>query len=475
MPKVFFVSTICIVLMLGLFIAAGASAADTMPVEVKVWNWNTSEEESSYLAFPETNHNGGDVAVGDFDKDGYGEIAIAAGKNSGPHVRMFSKAGAAEKIDFFPFKQDFRGGLTIDGGDIDGDGREDLAVAPRSGGQARVRVYKTNEDREIIVEFLAFPESFQGGANLALGDYDGDGKDEIAVAPGTAGAPLIKFFEADGTSMNKDFYAFGEKEKGGANIAAADFDGDGIDELIVGRGPFGGTPYVKTYRVDQAKETIIASWKAYDEGFWGGVKVGAADLDQDGRDEVVTAPGWGGGPHIKGWTSQGKLHKLNNLVYASDFRGSFNFDAGDIDRDGKTEIVTVPDKKPGTGRLDFFRYIDVSLGEQRLRAFENGEEVKTYLVSTGTSEFPTPTGTFSVRSHIAKTRMSWEYGPDDPNNYDLPDVPHVLPFDGPYTIHGAYWHNNFGHRMSHGCVNEPLTEAGWLYNWARNGDVVWVH
>lgn len=456
-----------------MFFSVGAQAAETMPVEVRVWNWNTSQLKKSFLAYPENNRNGADVAVGDFTGDGSQEIAIGAGRNSGPHVRIFSETGALKGLDFFPFKPEYHGGLSIAAGDVTGDGRAELVVAPRTEAQARIRVYKTNAQREIVADFLAYPESFQGGANVTLGDFNGDGKAEIAVAPGNAGAPLIRIFDQNGRSLGKDFYAFGKEDKGGASVAAADFDGDGIDELIVGHGPY-GEPWVKTYRVDQKDEVVVGTWLAFGRGFRGGVKVAAADLDHNGRDEVLVAPGPGGGPNIRGFTPTGTPYKVNNMVYGGDFRGGFNLAAGDLNNDGKTEIVTVPDKKLGDGRLDYFRYIDVSIPEQRLRTYENAMLVKTFLVSTGTTKFPTPTGTFSVKGHILNTRMSWEYGPNHPENYDLPNVPHVLPFYGAYTIHGAYWHNNWGHRMSHGCINVSLPEAAWLYNWARNGDPVIV-
>lgn len=473
MRKFILLGVACLVLVACFGFVMQVDAAETMPVDVRVWNWNTSQLESSFYGFPSSNHNGADVAVGDIDGDNYGEIVVAAGRGSGPHVRVFTKKGVVERIDFFPFKQEYRGGLSVAVGDVDGDGKEDIAVAPKDG-QARVRVYKANNNREIITEFLAYPESFTGGANIALGDFDNDGKDEIAVSPGTAGGPQVRLFEGNGQFLNKEFFAFGKSEKGGASLAAGDIDGDGIDELFVGHGPF-GDPWVKTYRVDQANEVVVGAWRAYDSSFRGGVKLAAGDLDQDGKDEVITGAGYGGGPHVQGWTPTGTRYKLNNMVYNRDFRGSFNISAYDIDRDGKDEIVTIPDKKPGEGRLDYFRYIDVSIGEQRLRAYENAQLVNTYLVSTGTGDHPTPTGTFEVQSKVPKTRMSWEYGPDHPDNYDLADVPHVLGFDGPYTIHGAYWHSNFGHRMSHGCVNESLPDAAWLYNWARVGDAVIVH
>jgi lipoprotein-anchoring transpeptidase ErfK/SrfK len=60
-------------------------------------------------------------------------------------------------------------------------------------------------------------------------------------------------------------------------------------------------------------------------------------------------------------------------------------------------------------------------------------------------------------------------------NYDLKDVPYVMYFFEDYAIHGAYWHNNFGTPMSHGCVNMNVPDAEWLYNWAPLGTLVSVH
>ena len=61
------------------------------------------------------------------------------------------------------------------------------------------------------------------------------------------------------------------------------------------------------------------------------------------------------------------------------------------------------------------------------------------------------------------------------NDYDVPNVPNVLYFDRGYALHGAYWHNNFGTPMSHGCVNLPLGNAQWLFNWAQIGTPVIIH
>ena len=63
----------------------------------------------------------------------------------------------------------------------------------------------------------------------------------------------------------------------------------------------------------------------------------------------------------------------------------------------------------------------------------------------------------------------------DQQYYDLPGVPWNLYFtDGGAVIHGAYWHNSFGMRYSHGCVNVPPSQARELYNWAPLGTKVIV-
>ncbi len=114
------------------------------------------------------------------------------------------------------------------------------------------------------------------------------------------------------------------------------------------------------------------------------------------------------------------------------------------------------------------RWIDVDLSEQRLYAYEGDVLLKTFVVSTGTWQYPTVTGTFKIYVKLRYTDMS---GAD----YYLPDVPYVMYFYKGYGLHGTYWHNNFGVPMSHGCVNLSIPDAAWLYNWASVGTVVRVH
>jgi lipoprotein-anchoring transpeptidase ErfK/SrfK len=94
-------------------------------------------------------------------------------------------------------------------------------------------------------------------------------------------------------------------------------------------------------------------------------------------------------------------------------------------------------------------------------------------VRTGINRYPTVTGTFRVYVKLLRDRMTG--GRRGIDYYDLPNVPHVMYFHRGYGIHGAYWHNNFGRPMSHGCVNLPLSGAKWLFNWTPLGTAVVVH
>lgn len=116
--------------------------------------------------------------------------------------------------------------------------------------------------------------------------------------------------------------------------------------------------------------------------------------------------------------------------------------------------------------------IHIDLSTQRLFAKEDGKIVFDFPISSGKWAL-TPTGTFSIWSKLRYTRMS---GGDTAlgTYYNLPNVPFVMyfyngstPKTRGFAIHGAYWHNNFGRPMSHGCVNMRIEDVGKLYAWAN--------
>ena len=143
---------------------------------------------------------------------------------------------------------------------------------------------------------------------------------------------------------------------------------------------------------------------------------------------------------------------------------------------------------PATGA----KRIVVSLGQQKMWVYEGEELILTSLVSTGLTPNETSTGNFRIRikkpiedmrgAVNEKGEVVWVVGdkenPEPPPGsipYGVDDVPNVMYFSlDAEALHGAYWHNNFGNPMSHGCVNLPLDVAAFLYTWAPLGTPVTV-
>jgi hypothetical protein len=120
------------------------------------------------------------------------------------------------------------------------------------------------------------------------------------------------------------------------------------------------------------------------------------------------------------------------------------------------------------------KWINVNLAQQVVVAYENGSPVKVTLASTGKASTPTNPGVQSIQWRTTSQRMRG--GTPGVDYYDLPNVINVQYFNSTgEALHGAYWHDDFGHPHSHGCVNLSNPISKWFYDWAYVGMVVWVH
>ncbi len=118
------------------------------------------------------------------------------------------------------------------------------------------------------------------------------------------------------------------------------------------------------------------------------------------------------------------------------------------------------------------RWIDVNLAEQTVAVYEKNRLVFATMVATGQEPFWTRPGLFQINKKIEAERMR----NNDPSDfYYLDKVPWTMYFDGPRALHGAYWRTRFGYPQSHGCVNLSVGDAHWLFNWATEGEWVYVH
>ena len=112
--------------------------------------------------------------------------------------------------------------------------------------------------------------------------------------------------------------------------------------------------------------------------------------------------------------------------------------------------------------------IDIDLSEQRLRYYYGDIEVGNILISSGVKRYPSPKGEFVIQKKIPVMRYRGK-------GYNYPNTKWNMLFYKNYFIHGAYWHNNFGHPMSHGCINVAYKDMEQLYAFAEVGTKVYIH
>jgi hypothetical protein len=172
---------------------------------------------------------------------------------------------------------------------------------------------------------------FEGGAAVAVGNLDADSDLEIVTAAGPGGGPHVQVFDKGSQTAKFGFFAYAQGFKGGIDLTAADLDGDGVDEIITAPGK-GGGPNVKAFKADGAP---VLNFMAYDPKFLGGIKISAADLNNDSKSEIVTIPMAGGGPHVKIFSPDGSIFWE---FFAYDVRLRMGWDIAA----SKSGIVVVP-------------------------------------------------------------------------------------------------------------------------------------
>jgi hypothetical protein len=175
----------------------------------------------------------------------------------------------------------------------------------------------------VLTKANVYADDGTGGASVAVADVDGAGQPEIIVGSGPGHDPRVWIFTLDGTPVSS-FVPYDAGFKGGVNVAAADLNGDRKAEIITGVGP-GGGPNV---RVFSGSGQPLASFFAYTPAFRGGVNVAAGNVNNDGKMEIITGAGPGGGPHVRGFTPGGTPIGGGFFAYDPHFIGGVSVAAG---------------------------------------------------------------------------------------------------------------------------------------------------
>lgn len=176
-----------------------------------------------------------------------------------------------------------------------------------------------------MASFFAFDEGFKGGATVAVGDTDGDGIAEIVAGKGPGGDPLVRVFAQGGGdwSQRTEFQAFHPRFRGGVFVAVGDIGGDGRFEIAVGANA-GGNAGVAVFNAKTAEH--LDQFFAYGQvdnlrAFKGGVRVTIEDYNRDGKADLVTGAGPGSYPHLRVWDLRDLSQIASILVAEEGYKG----------------------------------------------------------------------------------------------------------------------------------------------------------
>jgi hypothetical protein len=295
---------------------------------------------------------------------GPGVYAVGAGAGAQPRAQLYAANGSV-LLDVLAYDPSFTGGVRVAAADVTGDGTPDLITAAGPGGGPHVKVFD-GKTGALVSQFYAYDAGFTGGVFVAAGDVTGDGTPDIVTGAGAGGGPHVKAFDGRTGQEVRSFFAYDPGFTGGVTVAAGDVNGDGFADIITGAGA-GGGPHVKAFSGKDG--SVLLSFFAYDAGFTGGVNVAAGDADGDGRADIITGAGVGGGPHVR------VFRGVDGTLLSEFMAGDPNSTAGvrvaaaDLDGDGKADVIaagndirTYDSKHPGQPSVFLLTDMDVGGG-----------------------------------------------------------------------------------------------------------------
>jgi len=224
---------------------------------VRIYDGRTLNPLGGFFAYASNYPNPVNIATGDVNGDLRDDIIVAPGGTGfGPLVKVFNGANPAQVIwSRNVYAASYRGGVTVAAADVDNDGKADIITGPMTSSAANVRVF-SGATGAMLQSFIVpgFGASYTGGIWVAANVYANGAVDIVTSA--NAGAPRVVATNSSTLATKANFLAFSASYRGSIRVAMADTNGDGVKELLVGIGANGGGPLVARYtrdyqRIDQ--------------------------------------------------------------------------------------------------------------------------------------------------------------------------------------------------------------------------------
>jgi hypothetical protein len=268
-------------------------------------------------------------------------IVTAPGAGISPQIKAFSYKGVQRSLpnNLFAYDKGYLEGVHTATCDVDGDKIDEIVVSVGPKQSPWVKVFRQNN--QAISRFMAYAPNIQGGVFVACGDLNGDGKAEIVTGVPEGYGPHIRTFngQTGQTIISSGFFAYATHIRTGIRVATGDVDGDGRDEIISSTGK-GAAPHIRIFEGNGAVHSIYRGFYAYNYAERNGINVATGDVNGDGKDEIITGSNAGRNGEVQVFTPAGKLLRR---IYAFGSQISVKVSAGDINADGKDEIIASTD------------------------------------------------------------------------------------------------------------------------------------
>lgn len=299
-------------------------------------------------------------------------LGADAGPTSWPNVILTTYNGFGPDFEFSAYNKAFRGGVRVALADLNKDGVDEVITAPGPGMSAVIKVFTIEGTELPQYRFTAYPKSFQGGAYVAAADVNGDGYKDLVTTPGKGRAAEVRVWRNRGSAVGsiivsggithrgffsepyRKFLAFGKNFKGGATVSGADLNGDGKAEVVVGNEP-GMSPHVRVFDLTKFKQTSELKLARhareilpFGEDYRGGVFVAAGNESQ-----IVIGNGLDGNGEIEVYNYPGTLVLSLNAYehHNPNFQAPVRVAVRDVHGEEKDEILTSPGVEWGASLL----------------------------------------------------------------------------------------------------------------------------
>jgi hypothetical protein len=244
---------------------------------VRFFRPDGSRVRNGFFVFEEGYTGGAQIAKMDLNGRGGRELLVVEGNKLSvwrDDGQLYTKT--------YPYGASYKGELRVAVGDLDADNKKEILIAPSEGHLQPIKIY-SYDGTQLRDDWYPFGRNYDGGYNLDIGKFDKTNKSGILIGTGVGHTPIAHIYDYHYNFVHA-WWPVLHTFRGGVDVAAGDVDGDGVDEVIIGPGS-GMDPYVRIF--DPWGNLKYSQFTAYSSFTKPGLDVISVDVDFDGKDDIV--------------------------------------------------------------------------------------------------------------------------------------------------------------------------------------------